>query len=72
MSDHAGPPTLRQSPKALTFGQGEPGIYEARSAAWTAYWNAKCVNWTPLTTQAEKNGFFAGWEARGNFKVDSQ
>lgn len=69
----AGPPTPRGRPwradevshreKALTFGQGNPGAYEARSAAWEAYYEKQSRHWTPLVERAEKDGFFAGFAA---------
>ncbi len=76
MTDRAGPPTPRpatpyrrptHAEAALTFGMGDEGAYEARTAAWKRYWEEHCADWTPITEFAERDGFFAGWAARTAF-----
>lgn len=37
---------------------------EARDAAWRAYYEAQCANWTPRDEVIAKNAFVAGWAGR--------
>lgn len=56
--------TARTHEAMLKAREPVPKSYPARSAAWRAWRDVACADWTPRDEDIAKVSFVAGWDAR--------